>query len=83
MESIVEIESSYQSQSDPGLCQVHQDAVLGPTSCGSNLLQRQVVAILLQVDLYDQGNCIDCGYTNVSFVVTATNYYWQENSRFP
>lgn len=52
--------SSYQSQSDPGLCQVHQDAVLCPPPSGSDLFQCQVVAVLLQMNLYDQSNCINC-----------------------
>lgn len=48
--------TTYNSQADPRLGQVNKQRVLGPALGGLDLLKREVGAVLLEMDLNDQGN---------------------------
>lgn len=61
---------TYLTQADPGFRKVDEQAVLRPPPSGSDLLQSEIVPVLLEVDLDNKGNGIDCrtwGKRKVSF----------------
>lgn len=52
---------AYLAKGDPGLGQVDEKAVLAPPPGGDDFLESEVVAVLLQVDLDDEGDGVDWG----------------------
>lgn len=51
---------TYHSDTNPRLCEVHQQTILGPAPCSLDLLQGQVCPVLEQMDLCDKSNRLDC-----------------------
>ncbi len=52
--------ATYQPHADPRLGQVDQKTVLCPSPRPNHFLQREIVAVLLEVNLDDQCNCLHC-----------------------
>lgn len=74
--------TTYQSQPNPRFSQVDQNAVLRPPPRSSDLLNGEIIAVLLQVNLYNQGNSIDYKYPIISVPISRKQAL-RHNSRFP
>jgi len=59
----------YFSHADPGLGDVDEEAVLGPFSGALGFFEGEVCAVLLEVDLYDEGYAVG---SSVSFLEPRT-----------
>jgi hypothetical protein len=58
---------TYHPQTYPGLSKIDQQTVLGPSPCSRYFLDGQICAILLEVDLHDQSNSLDCNSSAYPF----------------